>query len=136
MRSGAVVRAFFSKEPAFGDEDCELKRQLERYFSGERVDFRCRVLLNVSDFAARVLEEVKKIPYGSVATYGEIAEKLGTSARAVGQALKRNPIPVIIPCHRVVARSGLGGYSAGVEIKRWLLELEGVRLEKIRRTSR
>ncbi len=127
VRDGAVVRAFFSENPAF-DGDCELKEQLERYFSGERVEFRCKVLLNVSEFVARVLKEVKKIPYGNVATYGEIARKLGTSARAVGQALKRNPVPVIIPCHRVVARSGLGGYSAGVEVKRWLLELEGVRL--------
>ncbi len=123
-----VVRAFFSNKPFFGSEECELKRALELYFRGEKVEFDVEVRLEVSNFVAKVLEVVAEIPYGSVKTYGEIASIVGTSPRAVGQALKRNPVPIIIPCHRVVAKNNIGGYSEGVEIKRALLELEGVRL--------
>ncbi len=81
-------------------------------------------------FQRQVLEFVSRIPYGQVYTYGEVAEILQQpkAARAVGQALGSNPIPLVIPCHRVVAAGGkLGGFSAGTNIKRRLLELEGVR---------
>lgn len=81
-------------------------------------------------FKREVLRLVSKIPYGQVYTYGEIAERLGQpkAVRAVGQALAANPIPIVVPCHRVVAAGGkLGGFSAGANIKRKLLELEGVR---------
>ena len=81
-------------------------------------------------FQRQVLEFVSKIPYGQVYTYGEIAAILQQpkSARAVGQALGNNPIPLVIPCHRVVAAGGrLGGFAAGTNVKRRLLELEGVR---------
>ncbi|MDZ7267153.1 MAG: methylated-DNA--[protein]-cysteine S-methyltransferase [candidate division KSB1 bacterium] len=81
-------------------------------------------------FTGRVLRLVSKIPYGQVYTYGEVAARLGNprAVRAVGQALGANPIPIFIPCHRVVASDGkLGGFSAGTTIKRRLLELEGVR---------
>lgn len=81
-------------------------------------------------FQRQVLEFVHKIPYGQVYTYGEIAQALGQprATRAVGQALGNNPIPLIIPCHRVVAAGGkLGGFAAGTNLKRRLLELEGVR---------
>ena len=103
-----------------------LKLDLDRYFKGERVEFnRYNVdLSSCSDFTKRVLEEVRKIPYGEVRTYKDIAEKIGTGYRAVGQALKKNPTPIIIPCHRVVSTKGLGGFSAGVEIKKELLKLE------------
>lgn len=85
-------------------------------------------------FKRKVLQLVHKIPYGEVCTYGEIAERLGNpgAVRAVGQALGANPIPIFIPCHRVVASSGkLGGFSAGVNLKHRLLELEGVRWPKV-----
>ncbi len=79
-----------------------------------------------SEFEKAVYREVLKIPLGEVRTYEEIAQAIGRpkAVRAVGQALKRNPFPLIIPCHRVVAKRGIGGYSRGVEKKRRLLRLE------------
>lgn len=123
--NGKVLRSFFSKEKFYKKfKECELKRQVERYFSGEKVEFDFDYEIKVSKFTLLVLEEVRKIPYGEVRTYGEIANKLKTSPKAIGLALKRNPIPVLIPCHRVVAKDGLGGYSYGLDIKKKLLELE------------
>ncbi len=120
-----VVKAYFSSKPLRNTYSGKIRRDLERYFYGEIRKIRCKyTLINVSDFTRKVLKIVKRIPYGSVKFYSEIAEILNTSPRAVGQALKRNPIPVIIPCHRVVSKSGLGGYSAGLRIKMALLELE------------
>ena len=66
----------------------------------------------------------REIPYGSTVTYGEIAREVGTSPRAVGQAMARNPTPLVIPCHRVVAADGIGGFSPSVEIKEALLAME------------
>jgi len=78
-------------------------------------------------FQILVWEKIMDIPYGQVITYKKLAEKLGkpNAARAVGNAVGANPIPIIIPCHRVVASNGIGGYSCGIEIKKMLLELEG-----------
>ncbi len=82
--------------------------------------------LGLTEFERAVYREVIKIPLGEVRTYGEIAKAIGCpkGARAVGQALKRNPFPLLIPCHRVVAKNGIGGFSKGVEEKRYLLALE------------
>ena len=87
--------------------------------------------LEVTPFQKKVLNQLVLIPYGETKTYGEIAIKLKTSPRAVGNACRRNPIPIVIPCHRVVASKGLGGYSGATEgethyIKRYLLRLEGI----------
>ena len=100
--------------------------ELEEYFRGERTEFSCDIdLSGMSDFTRRVLEETRKIKYGTVITYSELARRIGSrGVRAVGGALGRNPIPIIIPCHRVVAKNGIGGYSCGVEIKKRLIELE------------
>ncbi len=125
---GRVKRAFFSKTPAFGFKKSALSEKLEKYFRGEKVDFDCDFELDLPEFTIKVLEMVVKIPYGEITTYGRLAEELNTSPRAIGQALRKNPVPVLIPCHRIVARHGIGGYSAGVEIKRALLRLEGVQL--------
>ncbi|MEM4645454.1 MAG: MGMT family protein, partial [Archaeoglobaceae archaeon] len=121
-----VKRAFFSKNRVFGFKKCELSKRLEEYFMGEKVDFEFEFELNLPFFALKVLKRILKIPYGKTITYGELAKELGSSPRAVGQALKRNPIAVLIPCHRVVSKKGIGGYSWGVEIKRALLRLEGI----------
>ncbi len=128
---GFVTRAFFSDKPVFGEEVKEqyeygLREKLESYFSGKRIDLSCRVKLNVTPFVRKVLSVTSRIPYGSVASYAEVASAVKSSPRAVGQALKRNPVPVIIPCHRVVAKNGIGGYSAGIKLKKALLELEGL----------
>ena len=106
-------------------------RQLEEYVQGKRTAFDLPVDLEAcSDFQRRVLEAAVAVPRGRLATYGEIAAWIGAphAARAVGQALARNPVPIIVPCHRVVASDGSRtGYSggAGVETKAKLLQLEG-----------
>jgi len=123
-----IRRAFFSREPFFEYKRCRIVEKLERYFRGEKVNFDFEFELSVSDFTKKVLEEVMKIPYGEIRTYREIAEKLETSPRAVGRALAKNPVAVLIPCHRVVGKNSLGGYSWGIELKRALLKLEGIYL--------
>ncbi|HVP97323.1 MGMT family protein [Methanoregula sp.] len=74
--------------------------------------------------SSRIYSAVRKIPYGSTATYGEIAQQVGTSPRAVGRAMAHNPTPLVVPCHRVVAASGIGGFTPALEIKEQLLALE------------
>jgi methylated-DNA-[protein]-cysteine S-methyltransferase len=106
-------------------------KALERYLRGENVDlgtFRVN-LGNRSAFERAVLQSVRGIPRGSTATYSGLAARLGKpkAARAVGNALHHNPVPLFVPCHRVVAASGIGGFSWGVDIKRKLLLLEGLR---------
>lgn len=101
--------------------------QLEQYFAGERTDFDLDVELGGTPFERRVWEEVRAIPYGQTASYAEIARRIGrpSSCRAVGRANGRNPVAVIVPCHRVVGSDGsLTGYAGGIEMKRALLELE------------
>ncbi len=103
----------------------EITLELERYFEGEKIDFSGELdISGLSLFAQKVLEETRKIGYGRTITYAELARAAGTSPRAAGRALSINPIPIVIPCHRVVAKNGLGGYSAGLDIKTRLLELE------------
>jgi methylated-DNA-[protein]-cysteine S-methyltransferase len=110
----------------------QLARQLVRYFAGERVELSAPLAFpSASAFRRRVWEVTVAVPYGEVLTYGAIAARVGRprAGRAVGQALAANPLPLVVPCHRVVgADGGLGGFSAdgGVEVKRRLLELEGV----------
>lgn len=107
---------------------------LSRYFAGERVVFHLPVdMEEFTPFQREAYRVVAAIPYGEVRTYGEIAREIGVpqGARGVGAAMARNPVPIIIPCHRVVGASGkMTGYSAagGVETKKWLLVMEGLRL--------
>lgn len=102
--------------------------ELEHYFDGKPIDFSLDVDISyLSPFEQKVLTETRKIKYGKTITYSELAEKIGSRAvRAVGNALGKNPIPIVIPCHRVVAKKGIGGYSEGIDIKTRLLELEQV----------
>ncbi len=104
--------------------------QLREYFSHDRTSFTLPLdLTGVSDFTRLVLDAASEIPYGQVRTYGDVARTIGKprASRAVGNALGRNPIPVIIPCHRVILASGaMGWYTGGPEIKRTLLDIEGV----------
>jgi methylated-DNA-[protein]-cysteine S-methyltransferase len=106
-------------------------RELLDYLSGQRVQFSLQPdWQSLGGFQARVLEATWRIPYGDVLTYGQLASQLGSSgaARAVGAALANNPMPLIIPCHRVVGADGsLHGFSApgGLRTKAWLLKLEG-----------
>ncbi len=109
----------------------QARAEVGEYLAGERREFAVPFHIRATPFQFKVLEAVSAIPYGSTATYGEIAERVGSpsAARAVGAACGANPIPLIIPCHRVVAAAGLGGYGGGPALKRKLLELEGVRLK-------
>ncbi len=109
----------------------EARRQLEAYFAGTLRDFDVPLRLEGTPFRLRVWEQLRKIPYGQVITYGELARRVGqpNAARAVGGANHHNPIAILVPCHRVVAAGGsLGGYGGGLELKRALLKLEGVNL--------
>jgi methylated-DNA-[protein]-cysteine S-methyltransferase len=113
--------------PAIG----HLAAGLRRYLNGEQVafDLRLMALETCSEFQRAVLLAECAIPRGAVSTYGRVARAVGRAgaARAVGQALARNPFPIVIPCHRAVRADGeLGGYRGGVAMKRALLELEGV----------
>ncbi len=101
--------------------------QLQAYFDGTLTAFDLPLAPFGTPYRQRVWKALTDIPYGATRTYGEIAAVAGGSARSVGQANGNNPIPLIIPCHRVVAGSHIGGYSGGdgLETKRWLLALEG-----------
>ncbi len=129
LQDGVVTGAEFSslscKDRLESKEAKELKEDIKDYFQGYKTEFKeyC-VELRTTDFVRKVLNEVRDIHYGETVTYGELASKLDSAPRAIGQAMKRNPIPVIIPCHRVVGSSGLGGFSSGVDIKKELLKLE------------
>jgi methylated-DNA-[protein]-cysteine S-methyltransferase len=105
----------------------DLLQRLKGYFAGQRVAFDDELDLSpATQFQRQVWQLTRLIPYGETRSYGWIAQKLGkTGARAVGQALARNSLPVIIPCHRVVAKDGgLGGYRWGIARKKFLLKLE------------
>jgi len=103
-------------------------RELDEYFAGRRRAFDLRLDWSLcTPFARRVLGAAQRIPYGQVATYGEVAERAGSpgGSRAAGNALGSNPMPIVVPCHRVVRAGGaLGGYTGGVERKELLLGLE------------
>lgn len=106
-----------------------MRRELDEYFSLRRRAFDVSVdLRGVAPFTARVLEELARVPYGRTSTYGELAAKAGRprAARAVGTVMNRNPIPIVLPCHRIVGASGsLVGYAGGLDKKELLLRLEG-----------
>ncbi len=106
----------------------ETANQLEEYFAGERTEFDLPMEMDGTDFQRQVWAELSRIPYGETVSYGEVARRVGrpTGPRAVGQANGRNPIPIIVPCHRVVAGNGIGGYGGGLPLKRALLAVEGV----------
>lgn len=105
--------------------------QLEAYFAGERTEFDLQLDLHGSQFQRRVWNALLTIPYGQTRSYGEIAEQIGATgaARAVGLANGRNPVAIIVPCHRVIGSSGsLTGYGGGLDRKRTLLQLEKRRM--------
>ena len=105
----------------------ETKRQLEEYFDKKRKIFELPLKPDGTDFQKKIWAELEKIPYGQTLSYGELAERAGNprGARAAGSACNKNPVCIIIPCHRVVAANGkLTGYAYGLEMKQALLEME------------
>jgi methylated-DNA-[protein]-cysteine S-methyltransferase len=104
------------------------RRHLEEYFAGKRTTFDVALAAHGTDFEHRVWGALQAIPYGTTLSYGELARRLGDAraTRAVGAANGKNPIPIIVPCHRVVGSRGeLTGFGGGIDCKRWLLEHEG-----------
>ena len=126
--SGAIVAVEWGG--GFGDASdvlCEAARQIAAYFAGELTAFELPLRVRGSQFQQDVCAVMAAIPFGETMTYGDIAKRLSVPAQAIGQACGGNPIPLIIPCHRVLGAQGLGGFSGGVgvETKVWLLRHEG-----------
>ena len=122
MRRDPEPDWIFSEKPF-----AEARRQLGEYFAGERKEFDLPLQLSGTDFQVQVLEELQRIPYGETTSYGAIAKRIGRprAMRAVGAANGRNPIPIVIPCHRVIGSSGdLTGFGGGLDTKAALLRLE------------
>jgi methylated-DNA-[protein]-cysteine S-methyltransferase len=107
---------------------------IQRYCAGHVVDLSLfdTPAIREDTVYSRIYRAVQEVPYGSTSTYGEIADRTGTSPRVVGQAMARNPVPLIVPCHRIVAAGGIGGFSSPLEIKEALLAMEkkGLRREE------
>ncbi len=104
-----------------------VREQLQEYFAGTRKDFDLPLNVSGTEFQVQVLEELQRIPYGETTSYGDIAQRIGRpkAMRAVGAANGRNPIPIIIPCHRVIGSGGqLTGFGGGLDTKEALLRLE------------
>jgi methylated-DNA-[protein]-cysteine S-methyltransferase len=128
-RDGRIVRVRWTAEPEAAPTALlsEAARQMLAYFAGEMHEFDLPLDPGGNDLERRVFAAMRAIPFGRTRTYGEIARDLGTYGQPVGEACGANPIPVIIPCHRVLSATGLGGYSGtgGIETKIALLKLEG-----------
>ena len=140
--NGALTHLIFAHQPvpagAVRDaERCaDVAAQVREYFAGERTDFDLPLAPAGSPFQQRVWRELREVGFGSTAGSGELAARLGRagSARAVGRANATNPIPIVIPCHRVVGSDGcLTGYAGGMEMKTALLRLEGIAVRDGRR---
>lgn len=120
------------------DEQCgdhpllrELAQQLRDYFSGDRLKLNAPLELHGTEFQQRVWQALQQIPVGEVCTYGQLARMLGSSPRAVGGACRANPVPLFVPCHRVVSAAGFGGFAGAtggprLAAKKMLLKHEGV----------
>jgi len=135
-RDGRLIEIRFDGRRPKGLRDAQrckaASTQLKEYFAGKRSEFDLELAPYGTDFQLRVWDALRAIPFGAVRNYGDIARAIGKphASRAVGQANGRNPIPIVIPCHRVIAADGtIGGYSAGLAIKFKLLALEGIELD-------
>lgn len=135
-QSGFIAKVAWSKSQASEQHSessllQDAAAQITAYFNGELTLFTLPIKAEGTPFQQRIWDEMRKIPYGQVMTYGEVAQKIESHPRAVGSACGKNPIPVIIPCHRIVGQASLGGFSAGddQETKQQLLKLEGYQLK-------
>lgn len=134
-RDGALASLNWTDQPNRNSSSllAEAERQLEAYFAGKLTAFNLPVAPQGTPHQQKVWRAMQDIEFGSYRSYGALSAAIGSSARAVGTACGRNPIPIIIPCHRVLAAgAGIGGYSGsgGTDTKRYLLSLEGVELNE------
>jgi methylated-DNA-[protein]-cysteine S-methyltransferase len=123
-RNGEKPQTEWKEDFAFFSE---VVRQLQEYFAGTLREFEIPLLMEGTDFQKRVWKNLQKIPYGETISYGELANRIGDpkAVRAVGAANGQNPLPIIVPCHRVIGSNGsLTGFGGGLENKRKLLDLE------------
>lgn len=131
---GWIARTIPGAEPADWLPDLDkTRRELEEYFAGQRTSFGLPLDLRGTDFQRRVWLALAAIPFGETCTYADLARAIGHpgAVRAVGSANGANPVPIVLPCHRVIrSDGGLGGYGGGVELKRRLLALERARLPR------
>ena len=104
----------------------QIKQQLKNYFSGTLQSFNISLFMRGTDFQKKVWKSLQKIPLGQTKTYGQLARQLKTpkSSRAVGNCCARNPFLIVVPCHRVLSQTGLGGFALGLKTKKYLLSLE------------
>jgi methylated-DNA-[protein]-cysteine S-methyltransferase len=137
--AGALVGIYFENSSMLARRDewtrndarlSRVRRQLEEYFRGERTSFDLPLAFDGTAFQERVWQALREIPFGTTTSYGALARRIGTptwpGARAVGAANGQNPIPIVVPCHRVIGADGsLTGFGGGLERKRWLLAHEG-----------
>ncbi len=127
---GAITEIAWLGDGEGGTDETEVlveaRRQLDEYFAGDRSVFDLPLAPNGTEFEKKVWDQLLAIPYGEVKQYGDVARAIGGIARAVGGACGSNPIPIVIPCHRVVGQGGLTGFSGGlgVDTKKALLDLE------------
>lgn len=125
----ARVRQYFGGYEVLegGAANRETEKQVKQYLGGKLKHFTVKLDIQGTEFQKKALKKVAGIPYGKTSSYGEIAKAIGVpgAARAVGSANARNNLPLIIPCHRVVASNGLGGYGGGLAMKQRLLKMEG-----------
>jgi len=128
-QDGAITAIRWGDERASNGSPllAEAARQLDAYFTGELENFDLPLRPAGTDFERRVWSAMQTIPYGETRSYGDLADAIRSAPRAVGGACGKNPIPIVIPCHRVLAKAGLGGYSGsgGLKTKQVLLTLEG-----------
>jgi methylated-DNA-[protein]-cysteine S-methyltransferase len=116
------------------DLECEATRQLEEYFAGERRTFELPMVLESSPFRVRVWRSLARIPFGETLSYGEVGDIVGSqnASRAVGLACGANPLPIVIPCHRVIGANGkLVGFGGGLDMKRSMLAFERSHAPKV-----
>jgi len=124
----------YSLKPANNKIVGQVAKQIKAYLDDARSDFNLPLIHKGTPFQRRVWDAISAIPCGRVLTYSEVAEIIGSGPRAVANACGANNLPLIVPCHRVVAKDGLGGYMNGVDgglkVKKWLLKHEGIAFKK------
>lgn len=127
-------------KPAVQKLTSQIASQITAYFANAHNDFNLPLIYKGTPFQRRVWQAISAIPCGRVLTYGEIAQQIGSGPRAVANACGANNLPLVIPCHRVVAKNGLGGFMQGnkdgLKIKKWLLKHEGVSVKSSQKTKK
>ncbi|EKE01089.1 MAG: hypothetical protein ACD_21C00223G0010 [uncultured bacterium] len=129
----AAIQFLPAKTPLLAAQNSAARQiviKINKYFRNPKLQLKLFTQVKGTVLQQKIWNALQKIPCGKVVTYGELAQKIGTSPRVIGNACRRNPVPIVIPCHRVVAATGLGGYCGKVnkellEIKKWLLWHEG-----------